>query len=121
MARTALTYSKLVGNSSVADPAGTPVDPTNGHTVANAQFDRTVFRVNNTAATAKTVTVKAGAYPPAMAAGQGDLVVSVAAGATAWLGPFESGRFGNSDGSLNVDLAAGTTGTITPFLLPKAV
>lgn len=121
MARTALTYSKFVGNGSIADPVGTNVDPTNGHTIAAAQFDRTVLRVTNTSGASKNVTVKAGTYPPAMAAGQGDLVVPIAAGATAWLGPFESGRFCTSDGSLNVDLAAGHTGTITPFLLPKAV
>jgi hypothetical protein len=121
MARTAVTVSNFAGNGNLADPTGTTADATNGHTVANCKFDRTVLRVTNSSGASKNVTVKAGAYPPAIAAGQGDLVVAVGASATVWIGPFESGRFAQSDGSLSVDLAASTTGTVTAFLLPKAV
>ena len=121
MARTAVPASNFVGNGSLADPAGTAVDPTNGHTVAAAKFDRLVLRVNNTSASARVVTVKAGAYPPAIAAGQGDLAVSVPATSVVFIGPFESGRFAQVDGSLSVDLASGITGTVTAFVLPKAV
>ncbi|GLZ34886.1 hypothetical protein Lesp02_70730 [Lentzea sp. NBRC 105346] len=121
MARTAVPYSSFVGNGNLADPAGTNGDPTNGHTIAAAKPERTMLRVNNTSGASKNVTIKAGTYPPAWAAGQGDLVVAVGATSTQWIGPLESGRFLQSDGSLSIDLGASFTGTVTAFLAPKAV
>jgi hypothetical protein len=121
MARTAVAYSSLVGNSSLADPAGTTADPTNGHTIAASEPERTLLRIKNTDTGAHNVTIKAGTYPPALASVQGDLIVSCPASSTIWLGPFESGRFIQKDGSLNVDLAAGTAGTVTAFLVPRSV
>lgn len=125
MARTAVSYSNLAANSSLADPAGTNLDATNSHSIAKAHPERTLLRVTNTAAATKVITVKAGTYPPALAAGLGDVTYTLAAGnvttQVVWLGPFESGRFLQSDGSLNVDVAAGHTGTITAFLVPKTV
>lgn len=120
MARTALTKTSLSANAFTADAAGNAVDPTNGHTVASAVPERTLFRFNNTTASPKAFTVKAGTYPPAIAAGLGDLVVTVPATTTQWVGPLESGRFLQSDGSLSVDVASGTTGTISTFVVPKA-
>ncbi|WP_018219200.1 hypothetical protein [Salinispora vitiensis] len=122
MPRTALAYSNLHANSSIAEPAGTPVNPgaNNGHLIVDAVPERTVLRVSNSAGEAKDVTVKAGDYPPAMAAGQGDLVVTVADGATVLIGPFESGRFISSGGELHVDIQAAMTGEITAFQVPKA-
>jgi hypothetical protein len=123
MARTAVPQSKFVGNGNLADPAGTAlnVGPGNGHSIAAAPSDRMVLKVT-VGATGGAVTVKAGANPPAIAAAQGDLVVAVANSATQWIGPLESGRFIQADGSINVDVAAGVVpGTITAFVLPKAV
>lgn len=124
MARTAITVSPLVANSYLVSPAGDAVDPTNDHTIAACKFERTLLRVTNTAAATKLVTVKAGDNPPALAAGLGDLTYTLGAGnvttTEVWLGPFESGRFSQSDGSLEVDLASGHTGTIAAFLIPKA-
>lgn len=121
MARTAVPYSNLAANSSLADPAGTTADPTNGHTIAAAEPERTMLRIKNTTAGALNAIVKAGTYPPALASVQGDLTVSVGAGVTVWIGPVESGRFIQKDGSLSVDLQAGFTGTVTAFLVPRSV
>lgn len=121
MARTEVPYSALVGNSSLADPTPTTADATNDHVINSAKPERTMLRAFNTAGTAKTVTIVAGDYPPALASGQGNLTVSVAASGIQWLGPFESGRFMQSDGTLHVDLESGFTGSLTAFLVPKAV
>jgi hypothetical protein len=127
MARTAVPYSNLVLNSNLADPAGTATNAGtgNGHVIpatqpgANADPELTVLRVV-AGATGGNVTVKAGTNPPALAAGQGDLVVAVANSGTQWIGPFESGRFQQSDGSILVDIATGfVAGTITAFRVPR--
>lgn len=120
MPRTAVPYSNLVANGLFADPTGTTADPTNGHAIAASEPERTLLRVKNTDTSAHNVTVKAGTYPPALASVQGDLVVSCPASSTIWIGPFESGRFIQKDGALNVDLAASTAGTVTAFLTPRA-
>lgn len=122
MARTAVTYDSLVGNGSLADPSGTALDATNGHTIASAEPERTVLRVVSTASgPALTFTVAAGDNPPALAAGQGDLDVTVASGATVFVGPLESGRFLQSDGTLSLDVETGLTGTVTAFEVPRSV
>jgi hypothetical protein len=121
MARTAVPYSTLVGNSNLTDPAGTALDATNDHVISAAVPERTVLRVTNTNGSDRVITIKAGDYPPAMAAGQGDLTVTVAATTgVQWIGPFESGRFLQSDGTMEIDVAASHTGTVTAFLVPKA-
>ena len=124
MARTAIPTTELVANSNVADPAGTNVDPTNGHIIAvaagpaGAQLEELHLEINSTFAGAKTFTIKAGANPPALAAGQGDLVVSLNA-AVGHVGPFSSSRFAQKDGSLWIDVQAGATGTIKAFHVPR--
>jgi len=121
MARTAIPYTSLVGNAAIAQPAGTAVDVTNGHVIAHAEFERTLLRVTNTAGADKVVTIKAGAYPPAIASSLGDLTFTVPATTGVFIaGPFESGRFMQADGSLYINLASGHTGAITALKLPKA-
>ncbi len=121
MARTALTVTALPVNSSVADvlaSAGVAIDATNGHVLATTSpLDSYILRVNNTTAATKTVTVKAGAFD---AAGQGDLVVSCTNGQVKFVGPLESARFLQNDGSLNIDVEAGTTGFLQVFRVPRA-
>lgn len=120
MARTAVSYSELVANSNLAQPAGTNVDPTNGHIINDAVPELTVLRVTNTNASDRVVTVKAGANPPALAQGLGDLAVTVAAtSGVQFIGPLESGRFLQADGSLWVDIGASMTGTITALRVPR--
>lgn len=120
MARTAVPYSNLVPNGNLAQPAGTALDATNDHVINAAVPELTVLRVTNTDGSAHTVTIKAGDNPPALAAGQGDLTVSVAATTGVQLiGPFESGRFLQNDGTLLVDIEASHAGTITALRVPR--
>lgn len=127
MARTAVAYSNLLPNADIADPAGTATNAGagNGHVIpaagpnAKAVPELTLLRIV-AGATGGNVTIKAGGNPPAWAAGQGDLVVAVANSATRWIGPFESGRFLQADGSMLVDIATGfVAGTITAFKIPR--
>ncbi|MEU9606158.1 hypothetical protein [Streptomyces sp. NPDC048057] len=127
MARTPVAYSNLVPNSNLADPAGTALNPgtNNGHVIpaagpnGKALPELTVLRVT-AGATGGNVTVKAGTYPPAIASGQGDLVVAVANAGTQWIGPFESGRFLQNDGTMLIDVASAVVpGTITAFRVPR--
>ncbi|MEU6944289.1 hypothetical protein ABZ957_03440 [Streptomyces sp. NPDC046316] len=121
MATTQLTYTDLPPNSGVVNPTGTTLvaAPTNDMQLANARPELTVLRVTNTDDdTALTITVKAGDNPPALAAGQGDLAVSVAFGTTHYIGPFESGRFVQSDGSMMITSST-TTGTIAALKVPR--
>ena len=121
MATTQLAYSNLVPNSNLLQPAGTTLvaAPTNNMQLPDAFPELTVLRVTNSDDdTALTLTVKAGDNPPALAAGQGDLAVTVAFGTTQLIGPFESGRFVQSDGSMLIESST-TTGTITALRIPR--
>lgn len=122
MARTAVAYSSLVANSNLTDVAGTTIDGTNHHVINSAKPERTLLRVTNTDGTDRTITVKAGnTNPPAVATGLGDLTVTVAATTgVQWIGPFESGRFLNSDGTMYINVGASLAGKITAFLVPKS-
>lgn len=129
MARTNVPVSTLVRNGSYVKQGTTALDATNGHVItAPAQTELLWIEVTNTFAGAKTVTIKAGVYPPAMLASQGALgPVSMAQNEVRIFGPFESGRFDQAlaaadaaDNAIHVDLQSGTTGTITAFALPKA-
>ncbi|MFJ6659705.1 hypothetical protein ACIQNG_25630 [Streptomyces sp. NPDC091377] len=126
MARTAVAYSNLLPNADIADPAGTPTNAGagNGHVIPAAGPGRavpelTLLRVV-AGATGGAVTVLAGDNPPAIAAGMGNLVVAVGSSATRWIGPFESGRFLQNDGTMLVDIATGfVAGSITAFRVPR--
>ncbi len=115
MTRTAVTVTDLTAATSVADPAGTTADPTNGHTVTGVRPEVLLFRVKNTTGGALNAILRAGTQPLANASGQGDLTVSVGAGAIVFIGPTESARFLQSDGSVSLDLQATFAGTVTAF------
>jgi hypothetical protein len=115
MARTAVAVTDFTAATSVADPAGTTADPTNGHTVTGVRPEVLVWRVKNTTAGALNAILRAGTFPLAESSGQGDLTVSVGAGATVFIGPVESARFLQNDGSVSLDLQATFTGTVTAF------
>lgn len=121
MATTTLTYTDLTSNAGVARPAGTTLvaAPTDDMSVEHVTLEETVLDVTNSNGAATIdITVKAGAYPPAWAAGQGDLVVTVAADGTAYIGPLDSGRFLQADGSVTIESSA-TTGTIRVLRVPR--
>ncbi|MFJ3597905.1 hypothetical protein ACIPRU_15480 [Streptomyces sp. NPDC090126] len=120
MATTQIPYTSLVPNGGIAQPAGTTtvVAPTNNMQISDAFPELTLLRVVNTGAE-QDITIKAGDMPPALAAGQGDLVVTVAATTgVQFIGPFESGRFVQSDGSMLIECE--TTGaTIAALRIPR--
>jgi hypothetical protein len=125
MARTALTPRALVANGNLNGATGaTTIDSTlvtNGAVITGAEPERTVLRVANTEASTNVLTVRKGDNPPALAAGQGDLAVTIAAtSGVQYIGPLESGRFLQADGSLEIDFETGMTGTIEALLLPRA-
>lgn len=122
MATTDVAYTELALNAGTAQPAGTTLvaAPTNNMRVLNATLERTLLRVTNTGGADLTFTVKAGAYPPAIAAGQGDLAVTVPATTGVRLILVESGRFLQNDGSVLLE-SSHTTGTVTAFRLPKGL
>lgn len=135
MARTNLPLTNLVGNGAVLNNAGTAIDATNGMNIAfpgtavpaGGSTDDLVLFVENTAAATKTVIVRAGvgggATPgPAFRSGLGDYTTGnlTATTGTAFIGPFDPSRFVQLDDSLNIDFAAGTTGTIWALRVPRA-
>lgn len=123
MARTALTVTTLTAGAAVADvlaSAGVAIDATNHHVLATAApLDSYIIRINNTTGSTKVATIKAGANPPADASGQGDLAVSCTTGQVKFVGPLESARFLQADGSVNVDIETGMTGFIQVFRVPR--
>lgn len=121
MAATAITPTALTATSLTADPAGTTYDVSNGMTIANAKPELTIFRLTNTDDdTALNVVFKAGDNPPALAAGQGDLTLTIPFGTTKWVGPLDSSRFMQSDGSLSIT-ATVNTGKISAFLVSRDI
>ena len=124
MPRTALTVTTLTANAAVADvlaSAGVAIDATNSHVLTVASpLDSYIIRINNTTAGTKVATIKKGAMSPADASGQGDLAVSCTNAQVKFVGPLESARFIQADGSLNIDIEAGMTGFIQVFRIPRA-
>ncbi len=118
MARTAVPITSLPANAGTAGAAGTAADPTNGHLIAAGGLTRRLLLVvKNTAAGAKNATLKAGVNPPAFRAGVGDLVVSVPATTGVRYIVVEAARFAQANGDINLDLEAGTTGTVEAYRL----
>lgn len=119
MARTSVPVTVLVANAENENPATTALDATNGHTIPVAGRTRNILlRITNTFAGSKTVTVKAGTKPPAYRSGLGDLVITLGAQNDVAYVLVESGRFTQADGSIWIDMAAATTGTILALRLP---
>jgi hypothetical protein len=120
MARTAVSYSNLVPNGNLADPTGTSVSSGagNGGQIAKAVPELTLIRLSNASGGSGTAKVLAGSLPLAIASGQGDqAAVTVANSGVQWLGPFESGRYLQSDGSLIVETSVAMT--MTAFRVPR--
>jgi hypothetical protein len=127
MARTAVPYSTLVPNGELADPAGTAVTSGagNGGQIPDVSPNRRqshpeliLLRIANASGSTGTATVKAGANPPALAGGQGDLTsTNILTATSRFMGPFESGRFLQTDGSLIVETTQNMT--ITAFRFPR--
>lgn len=140
MARTKIKVTSLTFNAGAATPTPTNVDQANGMYLDNADLEppgnlvtsrganNLVLEVFNTAAGPHNIIIRAGADTdtdlrpwPAFRGGLGDLDISVTNSSTIpfKIGPMETSRFKNEDGSINIDFDAGFTGTIQGFLLPK--
>jgi len=120
-----ITVTACSANSAVNQPAAQTID-TDGTVpiTVGGRMDMLILEIINAAAAALTVTIGAGDNPPSPLAA--DLAVALAAtgGATAKriIGPFESARFLQSDGTVNVTfLAASSTpnATVRAYRLPK--
>lgn len=123
MARTTITPTALTANAATA-VAATTIDATlvsNGISVASvAAGGSLIIRVTNTHGSDHDVTIKAGDNPPAFQAPLGDLAVTVVAtSGVKFIGPFETARFLQDDGTINIDLASGHTGVIEIYSMPK--
>lgn len=123
MARTQIHPTVLAVNGFEADPAGTAAATGAGNGVYVADTEANpevlVLRVKNAGGATANVSIVAGDFPLAPSSGQGPLAVAVAAGATEWVGPFESARFLQDDGSLAVDTDAAVT--VTAFKVARHV
>ena len=117
MARATLTPSALVANGSLTDPSGTANVVANGQNIPAITGSNLNLwlRVNNASGGAGNFIVRAGSQPSAISAGLGDLTTSVANSATVWFGPFDSSRFQQPDGSVNIDTSV--VMTVTAFTM----
>lgn len=124
MARTAITPTVLGPNSATVDPAaGDTIDPTlvtNGVIISGVPLEELIVVVDQQTAARDDITIRAGANPPALEAGQGDLVQELDEDEVGWFGPFTSARFAQADSSLHVDFSAGTTGSIWAYHIPRS-
>ncbi len=120
MARTAVTVTTLDANTATTEPAGTTADPTNDHVISGVPCEQLLIRLANTNGTDRVATILAGDNPPADAAGQGDLAITVpATTGVKWVGPLSSARFAQDNGDINIDLAASFAGTVTAYRIPR--
>lgn len=129
MARTNLPLIDLPGNAGVLEST-TAIDATNGMNLlvaseaipAKGELQDIILIVANTYTAPENCIIRAGAGPvPAFRASLGDLTVSVTNATTQVIGPFESARFAQADGSLNIDFGAAMTGTIVALRVPRTI
>lgn len=113
-----IALSPLVPNSNIVQPTPAAMDATNIISTAAVQLEEVVLRVV-IATAATTITIVAGDNPPALAAGQGDLVLTNLAVGTHLIGPFTSARFQQSDGVLNVNSGTSANSTLTALHMPR--
>lgn len=120
MARTAVTVTTFTANAGTTNPTGTTADPDTDHVISGVPAEELLIRFANTNGTDRVATIVAGDNPPADAAGQGNLDVTVpATTGVVWVGPLTSARFVQNDGTILVDLAASFAGTVTAYRVPR--
>ena len=114
MARVALTPTALTATG-VADPTGTAsvAGAGNGFSIASQGAKHVLLRVANASGGSGTISILAGSQPTAIASGQGANTVTVANSSTQWVGPFESARVIQSDGSYAIETSV--VMTVTAF------
>jgi hypothetical protein len=75
-----------------------------------------LVRIEQTAVANKEITVLAGDNPPALCAGQGNLVKDMAQNEV-WYLVLESARFAQNNGEIHIDAEAAATGTVIVYRL----
>ncbi|MDF0591663.1 hypothetical protein [Candidatus Methanocrinis natronophilus] len=122
--RSEITVNELSGAFKNHETADT-IDKTNDHVIPDAwQYRRLLLSFELTAATADdSITIKAGDGEPAFRRSLGDLVFEAEGGdpgaERVVVGPIESARYLQSDGSILIDVAGDTiAGTIDAYALP---
>lgn len=119
MPRDAIAITDLAVGAGTAQPAGTTINVTNGGNIAAAgDTSKLILRVTNTAGVSKNVTIKAGASPPAVRNGLGDLVVAVPT-VSERLIVLESARHTKADGSIDIDYEAAMAGVASVVRVPR--
>lgn len=121
------TITELIADAAATEPVAQAVDTTGTVPVlAKGDLSRLYITIVNLAAVVLTVTVKAGVNPPAVRAGIGDLVIAMPATGTSGdkkiIGPLESARFAQADGSVNVlftPFSGAPNATVTVKRLPR--
>lgn len=119
MARVALTLNFLTPNAGVLDFTGTALVAGTGNGLQIAAYgvsNPNVFlRVANASGSTGNVKVLAGSQPSAQSSGLGNVTAAVATATTQWIGPFDSSRVQQPDGSLIIECDQAVT--ITAFAL----
>jgi len=119
MARAAITAYPMPLGAHTADPTPDAIDAANGMVLTAQNASRVLFRIKNTFAGAKDITIKAGAHPPASV--PADNLQSYAQNAVKWVWASPGARHSQLTGDIYVDFAASTTGEITAFIVPLGV
>ena len=122
MARSAITLKELSVNTQ-GEATADAMDATNGHSLdlGSNPARKVLIQFHHTTAAQKVASILAGDNPPADAAGQGATSVTMEDGsstATFYAVVVESARHIQDDGTINIDLAASTTGFIRAYALP---
>jgi hypothetical protein len=131
MARTNLPLTVIDPTTGANAPTPTAVDVANGMNIVMASsaipsgtsmWDLVIVFVNSFAG-AKSIIIRAGASnPPAFRKDKGDLSISNAGtSAITYISGLEPARYAQSDGSVNIDFTAATTGTVLALLRSHAV
>lgn len=120
-----LTITELSANAALNQPAVQTLDTAGSISIlgVDSKTDRLIIEAINTDDAAATLTVNAADRPP----GQTSAALAVAMAATGnatdkrIIGPFESGRFIQDDGTISLTLAGGASPTVTLriYRLPK--
>jgi len=119
-----LIVNACVANGSIAQPAAQTIDTAGTVPMpAGHSMDRMIIEVVNSAAQNCDVVLKAGTRPPSLLAADMTTTV-VATTGKAIIGPFESGRFVQADGTVNVQfnpVSGSPNLAIRVYKLPKQI
>ena len=124
-----LTVTDLVIDDSIVRPAGDTIDtdgivPILAADLGGASHRLLIEVTNNDAANTLVVTIAAGQNPPAVREALGDYEVTLLGSGVELIGPLESARFMQNDGTIDVAFEETGVGdaeaTVRAYLLPKA-